>query len=283
MWSQTPPTLYASALSCALHILLLGIAASVFVPLPRQSVPQLQVTLLQRAVSLPVQESQGPAKALEPAPVANPVPRKVRRAKPFVSQAMAEKKSARPVQPRPARRVVRSRIKPPPVQEEPVQAALVAPPSQPEPESVPEAPAASESSASVTPKGNTGSEPTGQNNGPGARGLSGIAGGVNANGAGTSRAGGPFAAPDYSVNPKPPYPLIARRIGAQGEVLLRVLVRHDGSVASVELAQSSGFSLLDESATRTVRDSWRFVPAQQGGAPIDSWVEVPIKFVLADS
>jgi protein TonB len=77
--------------------------------------------------------------------------------------------------------------------------------------------------------------------------------------------------------------LIARRIGAQGEVLLRVLVRHDGSVASVELAQSSGFSLLDESATRTVRDSWRFIPAQHDGTPVDSWVEVPIKFVLADS
>ena len=53
-----------------------------------------------------------------------------------------------------------------------------------------------------------------------------------------------FRLPDYQVNPKPPYPLIARRIGAQGEVLLRVLVRQDGSVAAVELAQSSGFWLF---------------------------------------
>jgi len=100
---------------------------------------------------------------------------------------------------------------------------------------------------------------------------------------GAEGAGGLSATPDYNVNPKPPYPLIARRIGAQGEVLLRVLVRPDGSVATVELARSSGFPLLDESATRTVRDNWRFIPAQLDGTPVESWVEVPIKFVLADS
>jgi periplasmic protein TonB len=106
-----------------------------------------------------------------------------------------------------------------------------------------------------------------------ASGNGGRDGGVN----------GPSAVPDYQVNPKPPYPLIARRIGAQGEVLLRVLVRQDGSVAAVELAQSSGFWLLDESATRTVRENWRFIPAQHDGIPVESWVEVPIRFVLADS
>jgi protein TonB len=107
--------------------------------------------------------------------------------------------------------------------------------------------------------------------------------GRSSQGGETEGAGGLSATPDYNVNPKPPYPLLARRIGAQGEVLLRVLVRPDGSVAAVELARSSGFSLLDESATRTVRDSWRFIPARLDGAPVESWVEVPIKFVLADS
>jgi protein TonB len=79
------------------------------------------------------------------------------------------------------------------------------------------------------------------------------------------------------------YPLLARRMGAQGEVLLRVRVQPDGSVAAVELVRSSGFTLLDEVATRTVRDSWRFIPARLDGAAIESWVEVPIKFVLAES
>jgi protein TonB len=60
-------------------------------------------------------------------------------------------------------------------------------------------------------------------------------------------------------------------------------VREDGSVANVELARSSGFPVLDESAARTVRESWRFIPARVDGTPVESWVEVPIKFVLKDS
>ena len=76
---------------------------------------------------------------------------------------------------------------------------------------------------------------------------------------------------------------MARRLGAQGVVVLRVLVREDGSVATVEMAQSSGSALLDESASRTVRERWRFIPARLNGIPIESWVEVPIRFVLEDS
>ena len=95
--------------------------------------------------------------------------------------------------------------------------------------------------------------------------------------------GGTSARPAYGVNPKPSYPLIARRMGAQGVVLLRVHVRADGSVAEVTVAQSSGFSQLDDSALQTVRGSWRFVPARLDGVPVESWVEVPIRFVLGNA
>jgi protein TonB len=95
--------------------------------------------------------------------------------------------------------------------------------------------------------------------------------------------GGTSARPDYGFNPKPPYPLIARRMGVQGIVLLRVHVRADGSVAAAEIKQSSGSTLLDDSALRTVRESWRFMPARLDGVPVESWVEVPIRFVLGDA
>jgi protein TonB len=72
-------------------------------------------------------------------------------------------------------------------------------------------------------------------------------------------------------------------MGAQREVLLRVRVQQNGSVAAVELVRSSGFTLLDEAANRRVRDSWRFIPARLNGVAIESWVEVPIQFVLAES
>jgi protein TonB len=95
--------------------------------------------------------------------------------------------------------------------------------------------------------------------------------------------GGISARPNYGLNPKPPYPLLARRMGAQGIVLLRVHVRADGSVAEAEIKQSSGSPLLDDSALRTVRESWRFMPARLDGVPVESWVEVPIRFVLGDA
>ena len=80
-------------------------------------------------------------------------------------------------------------------------------------------------------------------------------------------------------NPKPPYPLAARRRGLEGRVLLVVHVRADGSCARVQLKRSSGHAQLDDAALSTVR-RWRFLPAQRAGVAIDSWVEVPVSFRL---
>ncbi len=118
--------------------------------------------------------------------------------------------------------------------------------------------------------------------GEGAEGPGGNRKGTGSGGTG-SGGGGALARPDYGVNPKPPYPLIARRIGAQGVVVLRVFVHANGTVGNVIVSQSSGFTVLDESASKTVRERWRFLPAHLDGQPVESWVEVPIRFVLADS
>lgn len=275
MWTQTRRTLYAGVLSCVLHIILLGIAASVLVTLPAHPLPQLRVALLQRSVPLPVRELPTAGTQLEPALAPKPEVPRTPRPKPIPLQPKAEKKPTPRVLPRLPKPVAKPQRKPPPMitQEEPPQTALTVPSSQPETEPANEVSVPNEMAALPAGDESTGSDPSRRNNG-------GI-GGTKSNGAGATK--GASATPDYNVNPKPPYPLIARRIGAQGEVLLRVLVRQDGSVATVELAQSSGFSLLDESATRTVRDNWRFIPAQLDGTPVESWVEVPIKFVLADS
>lgn len=80
-------------------------------------------------------------------------------------------------------------------------------------------------------------------------------------------------------NPKPPYPLSARRHGAQGRVLLSVRVGADGASHAVLLKHSSGHAVLDNAALQTVQ-RWRFVPAQRGDAPVESWVDVPIVFRL---
>lgn len=82
---------------------------------------------------------------------------------------------------------------------------------------------------------------------------------------------------DYLRNPAPAYPALSRRLGEQGEVLLRVYVEPDGSPSRVELKASSGFARLDSAALNAVR-KWRFVPARLGDTATGAWVVVPISF-----
>jgi protein TonB len=116
-----------------------------------------------------------------------------------------------------------------------------------------------------------------------ADGDGGGSGGGSGSGAGPASGPGAglgfgAASPAYGVNPEPPYPLAARRMGLQGTVLLRVVVGADGSPVSVAVLQSSGHAMLDASAADTVRARWRFVPARRNGVPVEDTVQVPIRF-----
>jgi len=88
-----------------------------------------------------------------------------------------------------------------------------------------------------------------------------------------------FALPDYEKNRRPAYPLLARRRGYQGTVLLEVLVARDGTVASVRLVRSSGAEILDKAAKKGVR-KWTFHPGKKGDEVVEMWVKVPIRFRL---
>ncbi len=110
-------------------------------------------------------------------------------------------------------------------------------------------------------------------------GVAAAGGGSGGDGSGGDGSGGARVA--YGTNPLPPYPLVARRLGKEGVVLLEVLVAPDGRAADVRMIRSSGFAPLDESAVTTVRERWRFVPARRDGVPVESRVTVPIRFRLA--
>ena len=84
---------------------------------------------------------------------------------------------------------------------------------------------------------------------------------------------------DYLKNPKPAYPMGPYREGIEGTVWLRVQVLEDGSVGSVELAQTSGNAELDQSALTTVK-KWHFKPAVQGGVTSTQFIRIPITFKL---
>jgi protein TonB len=63
--------------------------------------------------------------------------------------------------------------------------------------------------------------------------------------------------------PQPPYPKIALEQGEQGSVTLRMTVDEAGLVQTVEVAQSSGFPVLDHSALEFVKRHWT-VPSGSG-------------------
>jgi periplasmic protein TonB len=87
---------------------------------------------------------------------------------------------------------------------------------------------------------------------------------------------------DYLRNPRPPYPLIARRMGFHGKVILNVEVLADGKAGQVLLRQSCGHDILDNAALQTVK-TWHFTPARHLGQPVTKWFLVPINFSLEDN
>lgn len=94
------------------------------------------------------------------------------------------------------------------------------------------------------------------------------------------------AAPDYRAdylnNPRPPYPMVARRMGYNGRVILNVEVLAEGKAGQVLLHKSSGYEILDNAALQTVK-TWKFSPAKRLGQPVTQWFLVPIKFSLEDN
>jgi TonB family protein len=77
---------------------------------------------------------------------------------------------------------------------------------------------------------------------------------------------------------KPVYPEDARRLTLEGDVVLEIVVRRDGTVGDVRVLHSLGNS-LDQRAVEAVRQ-WRFDPARRRGVPVDVLVEGSVEFKL---
>jgi periplasmic protein TonB len=79
--------------------------------------------------------------------------------------------------------------------------------------------------------------------------------------------------------PAPQYPADSVRLNEQGRVLLRVSITASGVVSGSSIVQSSGFARLDQAARTTVA-LWRFRPATRDGRPIETEVQIPVRFRL---
>lgn len=133
----------------------------------------------------------------------------------------------------------------------------------------------------------TNSRGSGQGGGVGAGSGTGIGEGDGAGvgpGSGGGTGGGPYRPGSGIVPPrllrevKPDYTEEARRRSLEGDVVLEIVVRRDGTVGDVHVLQGLG-SGLDQRAVDAVRQ-WRFSPARRLNAPVDVIVEVAVEFKL---
>jgi TonB family protein len=196
-----------------------------------------------------------------------------------------------PPPPRPVPQRPPPPVEPPPQRVEP----LVVEPPKPAPPAVVQAPVVpvptdpvdmpglvATRNAAQTPSAGPG---TGGGTGTGVgTGLGEGRGGGIGPGQGGGTGGGPYR-PGTGIQPptlirevKPTYTDEARRRGIEGDVVLEIVVRRDGTVGDVQVRRSLGAG-LEQRAIEAVRQ-WRFGPARREGTPVDVVVEVSVEFKL---
>ncbi|MFC3625595.1 energy transducer TonB [Vogesella amnigena] len=80
---------------------------------------------------------------------------------------------------------------------------------------------------------------------------------------------------------RPDYPSLARQLGEEGTVWLRLTVNEQGRVSAVTLLRSSGFTRLDKAAQAAVWQ-WRFAPQLEAGKAVVAETEQPVRFSLQE-
>ena len=84
-----------------------------------------------------------------------------------------------------------------------------------------------------------------------------------------------------STHTVPAYPPVARRIGAEGKVTLRLTVSAEGRVTKADVVSSSGRDELDQTAQAWILEHWTYKPALDNGVPVSSQVLATVTFSLA--
>ena len=204
-----------------------------------------------------------------------PLPtRRAARKAPVIKKVSTPLPEVKPPAPPPEPKVDPPPAPPPPV----VQAPIVTTPADPVEVKGQPAPVEKPKPADQG-SGSGGGSGTGAGQGVGQGTGSGIG-----EGSGGGEGGGPFR-PGAGIEPptllrevKATYTDDARRRGIEGEVVLEIVVRRDGSVGDVRVLRGLERG-LDQRAIEAVRQ-WRFTPAKRRGAAVDVIAEVAIDFKL---
>jgi periplasmic protein TonB len=86
-----------------------------------------------------------------------------------------------------------------------------------------------------------------------------------------------------STHTTPPYPVVARRTGAEGRVTLALTVAPTGRVSAAQVVTSSGSDDLDQAARQWILAHWAYRPALDHGQPVASQALATMAFNLKDA
>jgi TonB family protein len=89
---------------------------------------------------------------------------------------------------------------------------------------------------------------------------------------------GASGAPAFLKRQMPIYPMMAKKLGKQGKVVLRLFINEKGRLLNVEVVEPAGYGFT-ESAMEAVKMS-TFSPAHENGVGIASKALLSIRFVL---
>jgi protein TonB len=96
---------------------------------------------------------------------------------------------------------------------------------------------------------------------------------------GSTSAGNAETGAVETYHPPPEYPAAARRRGLEGETVVLMEIASDGTVSNATVAESSGWSMLDDAAIAAAKQ-WTYKPATRGGRPVASTQRVRFVFTL---
>ena len=166
---------------------------------------------------------------------------------------------------------------PPPAPAPPVVAPVVSAPSDTADRAG--LPVATPSDTNSSGSGTGGGTGTGTGTGAGPGNGAGIGdGSIAGTGGGPYRPGSGITPPSILREVKPVYTEEGRRRSVEGDVVMEVVVRADGSIGNVRVLHGLGAG-LDQRAIDAVRQ-WRFNPARRFGTPVDVLVEIAVEFRL---
>lgn len=85
-------------------------------------------------------------------------------------------------------------------------------------------------------------------------------------------------APSFIHQEMPVYPPLARRLGKEGRVLLKLLIDADGKLRQVEVVEAAGYGFTEASLDAVKRST--YAPGFQNGAKVAMRVLLPVSFRL---